>query len=478
MAVPLAHWTLDSREGPVIRVGVVLPDDERSQIILEAPPTPHELLAPPDAMPGHAVCGVRVIFSAVGERVAAAIGSASVGPAITWRLRRRTDAPAPSSPAARPSPAAWSTTVLLRNARVGRGFHWEKTTDLQLPGELEVTATGGRLQLVADVPIEDYLLGVITSEMAGECPIEFLKAQCVVARSWTLAHSEHRHVGFDYCDDDCCQRFHGLAQATAAACKAVAETAGQVLLAPDGSVVDANYSKCCGGVTEDPRFVWGRGKPGLSSRADASPASPLQEMMPITEANLSEYLRGAWLDACDAYCSPNVVPPDELARFLGRVDVHGSYFRWRIAYRRAQLESTLRSKLFDRADDRAVAPLAQLQGLRVVARGESGRATELAIEYLGPTGRPCTLALSNEYEIRAALHEAFLFSSAFEIELTRRANGAIDSVVLTGAGWGHGAGLCQIGALGMALRGFDYRQILAHYFREAGLQTAGWHGQA
>jgi len=446
---------------PVIRVGVVLPEDGRTILDIETSETPYILVAADDSLVRREVSAAQVSFEVGGKGVFARIGSDRVGAGAAWCLEvlPRPCGPKPAAPCG----------VLLPNAQVGRGFHWEKTTDIRMPGDLEVSAVGGRLLLVNRVPVEEYLLGVITSEMAGECPIEFLKAQCVVARSWALAHAERKHdeLGIDYCNDDCCQRFHGVGRVGAAALRAVAETAGEVLLARDGTVVDANYSKCCGGVTEDPRFVWGRPKPGLSSHADAPLSSTLAQMAPIDDANIADYLRGRWLDECDAYCSPGVVPAEQLARFLGPVDSGEAFFRWRINYRREQLQAVLRSKLFARPDLPPGDRLECLMDLRVTARGRSGRATELIITYRAADGAVYTVTVSDQYRIRDCLHETFLYSSALEIEVVRDADGAPDEIVLTGAGWGHGVGFCQIGALGMALGGSDCSEILAHYFRQA-----------
>jgi peptidoglycan hydrolase-like amidase len=304
--------------------------------------------------------------------------------------------------------------------------------------------------------------------MSGECPIDFLKAQCVVARSWTLANTERKHadLGIDYCNDDCCQRYQGLDGVTEAARRAVAETAGEVLIAPGGElrVVDANYSKSCGGIAEDPRYVWPDiPKPGLSPLVDAPASSPIRAMYPLGESKVREFLTGGWLERCDAYCSDRAVPPDAIGRYLGRVDTPEGFFRWKVTLRREQLETLLERKLFQRLEVPEAERPSRLDRVRVTRRGVSGRATEVVLDYMDRDGRARSFTLSDQYWIRHALHESFLYSSAFLVEETR-AGGVLEEVTLVGAGWGHGAGFCQIGGLGMALQNIGYRNILAHYF--------------
>ena len=367
------------------------------------------------------------------------------------------------------------TGLSVEGLRAGRGFHWEKTITLRLPGVLEVRPVGDRLMVACRLPVEEYLVGVISSEMSGECPLEFLKAQCVVARSWTLANTERKHadLGIDYCNDDCCQRYQGLDGATDAARRAVSETSGEVLIAPGGElkVVDANYSKSCGGIAEDPHHVWPDiPKPGLSPLVDAPPSSPIHAMYPLEESRLSEFLTGRWLERCDAYCCDRVVPPGAIGRYLGRVDVADGLFRWKVSHGRTPLESLLEKKVFQRLNVPDADRPARLDRLRVTRCGVSGRATQVVFDYLDRSGRSRSFTLDDQYWIRHALHESFLYSSAFLVEETRRGDGALEQVTLVGAGWGHGAGFCQIGGLGMALQGIGYRDILAHYFPTASLR--------
>ncbi|MCH7720815.1 MAG: SpoIID/LytB domain-containing protein [Planctomycetes bacterium] len=379
-----------------------------------------------------------------------------------------------------PSVGRAHDTFRCRDLRIGRGFHWEHYIDQCVPGPLRIGVQDGALTVVADLPIETYLLGVITAEMSDRCPPAFLTAQCVAARSWLLAASERKHetLGIDVCNDDCCQRFHGLSETGPVAQAAVRETAGQVLIVGDDTIVDANYSKNCGGITETPHAVWGFAKPGPHPIVDAPPDSPAQQYLPVSESRLDEFLSGEWLDQCDAYCSPSRVPDRDLAAYLGRVDDGQGRFRWAIDYRRDELEAILNAKLLapsaGDSDSRRNPhpPMATLLNVRVVQRGVSGRATRMRIDYSDDGGRRHRVTVDSEYAIRDALHERFLFSSAFAIDLSHAEDGSIDRIGLRGAGWGHGVGLCQIGALGRALAGQDYRTILAAYFKDSHIQQA------
>ncbi len=199
---------------------------------------------------------------------------------------------------------------------------------------------------------------------------------------------------------------------------------------------------------------------------DAPPGAPEQRFLPITEELLPEYLSGPWLHAAQAFCSPNVVPPAEIGRYLGRVDQPGDYFRWHVRQTRAELEQLLVERV------PAARDLRTLRTLRVSARGVSGRANALELEWTDAHGRIGSATLDSEYEIRRVLHRRFLYSSAVMLRAERAAHGDLAAVVLDGAGWGHGVGMCQIGALGMALRGYDCGAICRHYYPEACVRSA------
>jgi peptidoglycan hydrolase-like amidase len=444
-----------------VRIGVVLPQDDRVCVHLQIGDDAYELCDSDTMSAPRGLRGCAVRFEIVGAGISVRDEHGEIASAREWRL-------SPASAGVESArPCLW-----VHGVPAGRGFHWERDISIRQPGLIEVTRRNNKLFVVAVVPVEDYMLGVITSEMGAACPPEFLKAQCVVARSWGIAHTEHKHddLDFDYCNDDCCQRFHGFAEVSPEARHAVESTAGQVLLAEGGVVVDANYSKSCGGVVEDPQLVFGMAKPGLAVLADAPADSPLQRMIPVDESRLSEFLEGDWLSRCDAYCSPRVVPNETLTRFLGPVDTGEGFFRWRVTYTREELEDVLRTKLFQRLCIPAEEGLNELCEINVLRRGWSGRALEIELVYFDAQRRQRRLALEDQYWIRHALHKSFLYSSAFRVDTRYLPDGRVEGITLVGAGWGHGVGLCQIGGLGMALSGFTYDAILRHYFPLADLK--------
>ena len=453
--ISLSDWDIDrsDSEAPCVRVGIVLPQDRMTRLRLDVPDAAYRLSdgagATQDIRNDALECHVQ------GTAVRVVVAGRDVGISPEWTL----------------IPVSGQAGVAVDGVVAGRGFHWQGTTRQVLPGTLTVRNRDGCLLLIACPPLEEYLAGVITSEMSGDCPPEFLKAQCVVARSWTLAHTERKHDdwGIDLCNDDCCQRYQGIAGLTDAARLAVDQTRGEVLVAdvPDTGgrrVVDANYSKSCGGVTEDPENVWGVAKPGICAVLDAPSSSALARLMPVTDANVEEFVARDSAVIGQAYCSPAHAAEADLPRYLGRVDRGGGLFRWTVSQERSDLENILRGKGYAPPD------MAELLDVLVTRRGVSGRALAVDLVCRTTGGEQRATSIRGEYEIRRALHKQFLYSSAFRIRTERDAStagGRVNRFNFDGAGWGHGVGLCQIGALGMALAGHSYREILAHYFPRA-----------
>jgi SpoIID/LytB domain protein len=446
-------WKPAHRVEPVVRIGVILEQDAQSSVEI-SPPNRRLLLQvgddevrPVDATTPLVAAPARKNVVLRSHETVLASGS---------RVRLSLD---------QPPDLARGAGITVHNIVAGRGFHWQKRLTQTLSGTIEIVAPPGGLVLVNELPLEEYLAGVITAEMGADCPADLLAAQCVVARSWLLAFTEPKHDGepFDRCNDDCCQRYQGTAELSDAALAAVRTTRGLLLLDADGNPVDANYSKSCGGISEPPELVWGKPKPGLSVVVDAPAGSTCAQYLPVTEANLDEFLDGAWVAKTDVYCSPNVVPEDTFGKYLGRVDERGSYFRWTVSRSRAELEALLVEKLPEVSD------LTELRDMRVVSRGPSGRAHAVVLDYVTKDAKSRQYRIESEYRIRAVLHRKFLYSSAFAIRQERDKAGHLESVTLRGAGWGHGAGMCQIGALGMALVGIPYERICLHYFPGARL---------
>ncbi len=382
--------------------------------------------------------------------------------------------------------------IEVRDVPAGRGFHWRKDICATYPGAVELIGDPRGLIVVNEVGLEDYLAGVITAEMGPDCPSALLEAQAIVARSWLIAMREPKHADapFDRCNDDCCQRYQGTTHLAAAAIRAIDATRGRVLVAADGSVLDANYAKSCGGISEHPRAVWGIDKPGLVPVIDAPPdapeherfawvavhggqpppageadsrarLSPLPNAMP--EAFIEEYLAGSWLARTRVWCSPRCVPVEAIGRYLGRVDEPDDYFRWQTSVSRETVERLLRQHVAECRE------LAELRDVHITRRGVSGRAIEAVVEWLDVQSRARRTLLTSEYRIRQVLHPRFLYSSAVLVEPLRDTGGRLVSLRLRGAGWGHGVGMCQIGALGMALAGRRADEICRHYYPQARL---------
>lgn len=454
--VTFADWTLEKRAEPLVRIGVVLAQDQFNVLRLQTPDYTCRLFADnhtPIDIPAH----TRLTMTLAHDHVhVVAEGMTDVTGACV-RLSEREPIEY--------VPIRAQSGILVHDVIAGRGFHWQKRIDQRLPGTLEIRTAPTGLVLINELMLEQYLAGVITAEMSGECPVPLLAAQCVVARSWLLARREPKHLDepFDRCNDDCCQRYQGTSEISPSALVAIRQTFGEVLVNTEGSVVDANYSKSCGGISETPESVWGVEKPGLSAIVDAPDDDPLQKYLPVTDEQLEEYFSGEWLNKTKGYCSEHIVPRDAIERYLGRVDVVDAYFRWNEEFTCKELEEWI-----PQCDVRFVG-LSKITDLEVGSRGVSARAEEVHVTWLDQQGNEQRTTIHREYEIRRLLHPKFLYSSAFLLTLERDAAGDIEKIKLRGAGWGHGAGLCQIGALGMALTGKEYQEICLHYFPKSSL---------
>lgn len=312
-------------------------------------------------------------------------------------------------------------SFILYDVVIGIDFHWQQKRTLKFAGGLKFIVEGDCITAVNCIGMENYLLSVISSEMKSSSSLELLKAHAVISRSWLLARMEERKSGgaaphreFDVCADDHCQRYQGLAMAVGESVRrAIDQTWGQVLRYR-GALCDTRYSKCCGGRTELYSTCWGdKDFPYLQSVEDRF---------------------------CD--CEHSEILP----QVLNDYDMHTMDFHdWTVKYSREEL-STLVHR-------RTGVDYGEILSLEPVERGPSGR-----IKYLRINGTKHSAVIGKELAIRRALSETHLKSSAFEVT----ADG--DFFVLRGRGWGHGVGLCQIGAAVMASEGYDYRQILSHYY--------------
>jgi stage II sporulation protein D len=299
----------------------------------------------------------------------------------------------------------------------------------------------------------------VTSEMSSACPPEFIKAQAIAARSWMLVFLKNKHINepFSICNDDCCQRYQGTTYLSEGIAQHIEETRGLCLVTNDGNICGAFYSKNCGGIMEKAQNIFGERAVGISAATDAPSNSPTFPFNPITEENAREWIMGDFLKKSDSFCSPNTCPEDQLPRFLGAVDEAGHYYRWEKEYSHNKLVLYLKTKA-------RIRDIAEFVDFRTKWRGNSGRIHVLEVVYKDSRGNQKTHTINSQYQIRNALHDKFLFSSAFVWDYERNEHGKIKKVILHGAGWGHGVGLCQIGALGMALKGYSYMDILKHYY--------------
>ena len=317
----------------------------------------------------------------------------------------------------------------------GRTFHWCTSITATFPNNFQVIAQENNLVLVNILELEDYITCVAVSEMGKDCPTALIQAQMIVARSWFLAHAEKKHGSlYDVCNDDCCQRYQGIKQLTNRIIQ-IAQTTKDLVLKSAGKICDTRYHKNCGGLTENAEFVWSNTK-----------ESYLQTIMDSPE-QLEIKTPEAWIHSePNCYCSSQYVPQSALNKYLGYVDTKDNYFRWHLHYSASELTELLKSKGLS------------LQGivckLEVLKRGNSFRITQLKII----TNQNECYILDTEYTIRKMLHKSFLYSSAFIVEQKE------NNFDFYGAGWGHGVGLCQMGALGMALNHMTYEEILHHYF--------------
>ena len=327
------------------------------------------------------------------------------------------------------------------------------------------------LVVINHVDVEDYLRSVISSEMNAASPVEFLKAHAVISRSWVLRQIGRRptetkpqervdgdeiirwydredHTLFDVCADDHCQRYQGVTRLTTpAADEAVKATEGLVLM-HDGEICDARFSKCCGGATEEFPTCWDNERhPYLKSFRDTLPASPLPDL--TTEEGAAQWI----LSRPEAFC--NTSDADLLGMVLNNFDQSTTdFYRWSVTVDSAELSDLIRRK--SGLDFGEIIDLTPLQ------RGPSGRICRLKI-----TGSKLTKTIGKELEIRRLLSPSHLYSSAFIVEKSQEIAGGdkkITTFTLRGAGWGHGVGLCQIGAAAMSVAGYDFRQILGHYY--------------
>jgi stage II sporulation protein D len=336
----------------------------------------------------------------------------------------------------------------LQQVPVGRGFSWERQEDRSYRGKLEFRiGNDGKVLAINVLSLESYLQGVLPKEMSPGFPEEALRSQAIAARSYTIAKLgfQHRLDPFDLCGDVHCQAYAGAGREHAATNLAVDETIGRVLI-HDGEVVEAMYSAVCGGHTESSSNVWS-GPPiaYLTGRLDALPEEARNLPHPLD----SEEMVGAWVASTPpVFCNHLSEEAPTALHYTRR------HFRWIFTHSRQELEGVILEKT-----GKEIGTLLDIIPLQ---RGLSGRLMKVLI-----VGDADEMVVERELNIRRALSSSHLPSACFVVDKEMGLDGLPATFVIRGAGWGHGVGMCQAGAAGMAIRGMGHGDILSHYYQGA-----------
>ncbi len=369
----------------------------------------------------------------------------------------------------------------LFNVTIGIKFHWERKENQRFKGSLCFIVEKEKLTAINDIQLEDYLESVISSEMSATSSIELLKAHAVISRSWLLAqvvkgkelkesakkynpvsetateyirwYDREDHANFDVCADDHCQRYQGITRQTSELVRqAINETFGLVLM-HNNKVCDARFSKSCGGIAETFENVWEPEVHPYLQAINDNPKAPAGFDLDLT----NEFAAENWIrNAPEAFC--NTHNKHVLSQVLNDYDQETTdFYRWKVSYSQQVI-----AELIARKSGRDFGTIIDLIP---VERGKSGRLKKLKI-----VGSKLTLIIGKELQIRKTLSESHLYSSAFVVDKLKIENGIPQEFILAGAGWGHGVGLCQIGAAVMGEKGYTFEEILMHYFRGAELE--------
>ena len=363
-------------------------------------------------------------------------------------------------------------TFYLEDVTIGKDFHWQRQEQERFWGSLKLIVKEDQITAINTLPLERYLECVISSEMSANAHLELLKAHAIISRSWLLAQILHKsdsqescleqipggwkrwynhtsHQDFDVCADDHCQRYQGISRIqNDKAREAVRQTYGKVLM-HQGAICDARYAKCCGGKSEIFSACWQDENPKyLQAVRDDKDESPTLDLS--QEENAKKWI----LDRPGAFCATR--DKAVLSQILNSYDQETEdFYRWSVTYYQEELSGLIHRK--------SGVDIGLLMDLKPLKRGESGR-----IELLQIIGSKTSLTIGKELEIRRILSTSHLKSSAFIIETGQDEKGR--TFTLKGAGWGHGVGLCQIGAAMMALEGYSHENILSHYYKSATLE--------
>lgn len=367
----------------------------------------------------------------------------------------------------------------LSDVTIGINFHWERKENQRFHGALKFIVEDEKITGINVIRVEDYLTSVISSEMSATASPELLKAHAVISRSWLLAqiqknkeitdinatytasvqteeefirwYDREDHVHFDVCADDHCQRYQGITRAsTEIVEQAIQATRGQILTS-ENKICDARFSKCCGGAFEEFQYCWEDVKhPYLVKQRDSKKATFLPDLRIHSEAE-------KWIRTSpEAFC--NTKEKRILSQVLNNYDQETTdFYRWKVEYTQEELAKLILQ--------RSGIDYGQIIDLIPIERGTSARISKLKI-----IGTKKTLIIGKELEIRRTLSSSHLYSSAFVVDKAEVKDGIPGKFTLTGAGWGHGVGLCQIGAAVMGEQGYTYDEILLHYYIGAAIE--------
>lgn len=371
-------------------------------------------------------------------------------------------------------------SFVLKDVVIGAGFHWERKEKQRFSGSLKLLKNKDKIEAINIVPLEVYLVSVISSEMSAKASLQLLKAHAVVSRSWLLAQIQKAeslknkdeqktafiteneitkwydrgvHTLFDVCADDHCQRYQGITKiSTNVSRQAVEETTGVVLKSGD-KICDTRYSKACGGITESFENIWEPVKYNyLSSVIDYKFEPENYNLDFSDERNAVKWIKSR----PHAFC--NTDDKKNLSQILQLFDQQTiDFFRWKVEYSQKELAEIIRTK--------SGIDFGEIKELISLERGFSSRIIRLKI-----VGTKKTMIIGKELEIRRILSKKHLYSSAFVVEKMDEQNGIPQKFILWGAGWGHGAGMCQIGAAVMAAQGYQFDEILLKYFSNVKIQ--------
>lgn len=366
----------------------------------------------------------------------------------------------------------------LKDVTIGIDFHWEQQENQKFQGALKLVINKDKIQVINLIPIENYLASVISSEMNANSSLNLLKAHAIISRSWLMAQIEKQkslstkaqhtqlrkidkekeefinwydredHTNYVVCADDHCQRYQGITRShNPNVIKAIQETLGQVLKY-DNNICDARYSKSCGGVTESYESCWEPiNVPYLSKVYDNDNNYEIDTNFKVEENAIN------WINSNpDSFCNTN--DKKVLSQILNDFDTTTeNFYRWELSYSQKEISKLIKEK--------SGIDFGQIVDLIPIERGESARLSKLKI-----IGTKQTLTIGKELEIRKWLSKSHLYSSAFYVERQNIINDVPELFIIRGAGWGHGVGLCQIGAAVMGEKGYSHIEILKHYYRD------------